>query len=60
VGVAVRVDGRVVDEERHVGAVIEVEPAREVLLRLAAARVLHGEEARDDLEQTFGPEHRPQ
>ncbi len=58
VRVAHGVDGHVVDEERHVGAVVEVEAAREVLLRLAAAGVLHGEEAGHDLEQPLGAEAR--
>ena len=47
VRVAHGVDRRVVDEERHVGAVIEVEAAREVLLGLASARVLDRKEPRD-------------
>ncbi len=58
VGVAHRVDGRPVDEDREVGAVIEVEAAQEVLLRLAPSRVLHREEPRDHLEHPFGAEPR--
>src|SRR5262249_42691947 len=43
---------------RHVGAVIGVEPAQEILVRLAAARVLHREQPRHRLEDVSGPEPR--
>ena len=47
VGVAAEVDREPVDEERDVGAVIGVEAAQEVLLRLAAALMLADDEAGD-------------
>ncbi len=43
--VAGEIDGDPVDGEREVGAVIEVEPAQEVLVRLAVARVLGDDHA---------------
>ena len=54
VGVAHGVDRGVVHEERDVGAVVDVEAAQEVLLRLASAAVLHREEARHGLEHALG------
>src|SRR2546428_12451343 len=47
VGVAAEVDREPVDEERDVGAVIGVEAAQEVLLRLAVALMLADDEAGD-------------
>ena len=58
VGVAHRVDRRAVDEEGDVGPVVQVEAAQEVLLRLAAAGVLHGEEPGDRLEHALRAEAR--
>ena len=53
VGVAHGVDGGVVHEERDVRAVIDVETAQEVLLRLAPAAVLDRGEARHGLEHAL-------
>ncbi len=60
VAVADHVDGHAVDEEGDVGPVVRVEPAEEVLVRLAAARVLHGEEPGDRLEDVARPQPRPE
>ncbi len=51
VAVRAQVHRHVVDVGREVGAVVEVEAAQEVLVRLAAARVLGGDQAGDDFEQ---------
>ena len=62
VALPVRVAGQVhrhtVDREREVGAVIEVEPAQEVLVRLAVPRVLGDDHAGDGLEQLAAAEQR--
>ena len=60
VTVAHRVDRHAVDEPGEIGAVIEIEAAHEVLLRLAAAGVLHGEQPRDLLREVLGPVVGPQ
>jgi hypothetical protein len=60
VAVADQVDRDAVHEHRHVGAVIGVEAAEEVLVRLAAAGVLHDVEPGDDLEDVGGTRVRAQ
>lgn len=55
VRVAPQVDGQPVDEEGEVGAVVGVEPAKEVLLGLAAALVLVDDEPRDQAQDVGRP-----
>ena len=47
-----------VDGEREVGAVIEVEPAQEVLVRLAVARVLGDDQPGHGLQELAATEER--
>jgi hypothetical protein len=47
------VDRHVVDVDRHVGAVIGIEAAQEVLVRLATARVLHHHQPRRDAQDVL-------
>ena len=59
VGVRRHVDRHAVHVGREVGAVVEVEAAQEVLVRLAVTAVLGHDQAWNDLEHLAGPEHRP-
>nr|WP_255615653.1 hypothetical protein [Polymorphobacter sp. PAMC 29334] len=52
------VDRHTVDELGEVGAVIEVEAAQEILVGLAAARMLRSDETWDDFEQFADPLNR--
>ena len=58
VAVAAHVDRHAVDESGEVGAVIEVEAAQEILVGLAGAGMLGGDEARDILRQLADPRDR--
>ena len=60
VGVAHRVDRSAVHEECDVGPVVEVKTTHEVLLRLAAPRVLHREETWNRLEDVLRAQARAQ
>jgi hypothetical protein len=57
VGVAAHVHRDAFHEEREVGAVVRIEAANQVLVRLAAPGVLGGEQARDDFQDAIGPVH---
>ena len=59
VAVRAQVQRHAVEDRREVGAVIEVEAAQEILVRLAAAGVLHGDHARHGFEQLGDAQHRP-
>ena len=52
------VDRHAVDARGEVGAVVQVEAAQEVLVRLAVAAVLRHDEPGDGLEDLGGPEDR--
>jgi hypothetical protein len=53
-----QVQRHVVDVRREVGAMIEIEPAQEVLIGLTRTRVLGGDQPRNDLEQLGDPQQR--
>jgi hypothetical protein len=55
VGVAAEFDGEPVDEDGDVGAVIGVEAAEEILLRLASALVLADDESGDEAQDVGRP-----
>jgi len=59
VGVRGHVDGNAVDARREIRAVVEVEAAQEVLVRLAVAAVLRDDQARHDLEDFARAQDRP-
>ncbi len=59
VAVRAQVPGHAVDVRREVRAVVEVEAAQEVLVRLAAARVLGGHHAGHGLEHVRHAQHGP-
>ncbi len=52
------VDGDAVHAHREVGAVVQVEAAQEVLVRLAVAAVLRDDQPRHHLEHLAWPQHR--
>ena len=54
------VDRHAVDRQREVGAVVGVEAAQEVLVRLAAARVLHHHQPGRDAQDVLHAADRPQ
>src|SRR5262249_32729395 len=54
-----KVPRHAVDDGREVRAVVEIEAAQEVLIRLAASRVLYRDEPRHGLEQLRDLQHRP-
>jgi hypothetical protein len=58
VAVRAEVDRHVVDRQREVGSVIEVEAAEEILVGLAATGMLGGDQARRCLEQLTGAKQR--
>ncbi len=58
VAVGAEVLRHVVDVQRVVGAVVEVETAQEVLVRLAAARMLRGDQTGGGFEQFAGAQQR--
>ena len=53
------IDRHIVDPDRHVGAVIEVVAAQEILVGFALAAVLRHDQAGDRLEYFPGPRDRP-
>jgi hypothetical protein len=55
VSVRAEIDGHVVEEESHVGAVVGIEAAEEVLRGLAASLVLTHHEARHETQDVGGP-----
>src|SRR5690606_5723842 len=54
-----QIDRHTVDRREEIGAVVEVEAAKEILIRLSGAAVLRHHHARDDLEDLSGTEPRP-
>ena len=59
VGMGGHVDRHALDARREVGAVVEVEAAQEVLVRLAVPGVLGDDQAGHHLEQLADPQQRP-
>jgi hypothetical protein len=59
VGVGGQVHGHPVDIDREIRAVVEIEPAREVLVRLSAARMLGDDESGNGFEDFPIPQERP-
>src|SRR5882672_10753188 len=59
VPVARQIERHAVDMDREVGAMVEVEAAQEILIRLARAAVLGDDHAGDDLQHLAGPQQRP-
>ena len=60
VGVAAKVDRKPVDEEGDVGAVVGVEAAEKILLRLAPALMLADHEPGDEAQEVGRPALREQ
>ena len=54
VRVSAQIHGNPVERDGEIGPVVRVEAPEEVLLRLAAARVLGGQDARNRLEELSG------